>query len=65
MRIIPTSGFLRVGMLANSTKPLLDVSLQKLEVSLLGDVIEVEWIDIRLVRKRRAMPDDDVIPAGA
>jgi hypothetical protein len=25
-----TSGFPRVGMLANSTKPLLDVSLQKL-----------------------------------
>src|SRR5262245_54117094 len=31
------------------------------EVSLLGDVIEIEWIGIRLVRKCRTMPKDDVI----
>src|SRR5215510_4053372 len=31
------------------------------EVSLLGDIIEIEWIGIRLVRERRTMPDDNVI----
>src|SRR6185295_12036372 len=35
------------------------------EVSLLGDVIEVEWVRVGLVRGRRAMPYDDDIAARA
>ena len=36
-----------------------------IEVSLLGDVIEVEWVRVGLVRGRRAMSYDDDIAARA